>query len=61
MALTIPTSNGNAVQNPLAGVANRTLHEMIRFAVEFGMTPRSRTKAERPKEVNRSKWAGLIA
>lgn len=46
--LMIKTTNGNAVQNPLVGTANKAMADMVRFAAEFGMTPsaRSRIKAE---------------
>ena len=46
--LLINTTNGNAIQNPLVGVANKAASDMVRFAAEFGMTPsaRSRIKAE---------------
>ncbi len=44
----IKTTNGNAVQNPLVGTANKAMADMVRYAAEFGMTPsaRSRIKAE---------------
>ena len=46
--LLIKTSNGNAIQNPLVGIANKAASDMVRYAAEFGMTPsaRSRIKAE---------------
>lgn len=44
--LTIETSNGNWVQNPLVGIANKAAGDMARFAVEFGMTPSARTRIE---------------
>jgi P27 family predicted phage terminase small subunit len=42
------TSNGNKIQNPLVGIANKAAADMVRYAAEFGMTPsaRSRIKAE---------------
>lgn len=44
----IKTTNGNAVQNPLLGTANKAMADMMRYAAEFGMTPsaRARIKAE---------------
>jgi P27 family predicted phage terminase small subunit len=45
-ALMIKTKNGNAIQNPLVGVANAARSEMVRFAVEFGMTPSARTRID---------------
>lgn len=46
--LLIKTSNGNAIQNPLVGVANKAASDLVRYAAEFGMTPsaRSRINAE---------------
>lgn len=37
------TSNGNAIQNPLVGVASTARRDMQRLAAEFGLTPSSRT------------------
>lgn len=50
--LLIKTTNGNAIQNPLVGTANKAMSDMMRYAGEFGMTPsaRSRIKAEGAKE-----------
>ncbi|HEY2024608.1 phage terminase small subunit P27 family [Paraburkholderia sp.] len=45
-ALMIKTSNGNAIQNPLIGVANRAMHMAIRFAAEFGMSPAARARLD---------------
>lgn len=48
----VKTSNGNLIQNPRLGVANRAMEQMRQFAVEFGMTPssRSRIKVEQASE-----------
>jgi P27 family predicted phage terminase small subunit len=53
--LMITTSNGNSIQNPLVGTANKAAADMLRFAVEFGMTPsaRSRINAEPPPQDGR--------
>lgn len=40
----IATSNGNAIRNPLVGTANQAGSDMVRYAVEFGMTPRARVR-----------------
>ncbi|HEY9092845.1 phage terminase small subunit P27 family [Parasphingorhabdus sp.] len=50
--LMIKTSNGNAIQNPLVGTANKAAADMMRYAAEFGMTPSARTRitAETPAE-----------
>lgn len=39
----IKTTNGNAIQNPLVGVASTARRDMQRIAAEFGLTPSSRT------------------
>ena len=52
--LTIVTHNGTAMQNPLIGIANKAKADMVRFALEFGMTPsaRSRVTASPLEEVD---------
>jgi P27 family predicted phage terminase small subunit len=44
--LMIKTTNGNAIQNPLVGTANKAMLDMMRFASEFGMTPAARARIE---------------
>ncbi|MFP3549739.1 phage terminase small subunit P27 family [Paraburkholderia sp. SIMBA_049] len=41
--LMIKTTNGNAIQNPLVGTANKAMLIMVRIATEFGMTPAARS------------------
>ena len=50
--LMIKTSNGNAIQNPLVGTANKAAADMMRYAAEFGMTPSARSgiAAQPPEE-----------
>lgn len=43
-ALTIVTHNGTAMQNPLIGIANKAKADMVRFAIEFGMSPSARSR-----------------
>lgn len=43
-ALMVKTTGGNAIQNPLVGIANKAKADMVRYAVEFGMTPSARAK-----------------
>ena len=43
-ALMIKTTSGNAIQNPLVGIANKAKADMVRYAVEFGMTPSARSR-----------------
>ena len=42
--LVIKTQGGNAIQNPLVGIANKAKQDMMRYATEFGMTPSSRVR-----------------
>jgi P27 family predicted phage terminase small subunit len=42
--LIIKTVSGNMIQNPLVGVANKAMSDMMRYASEFGMTPSARTR-----------------
>lgn len=50
--LTLTTSYGNIVQNPLVGVSSKAAAAMVKYAAELGMTPaaRSRIKATPPDE-----------
>lgn len=58
--LMIKTSNGNAIQNPLVGTANKAASDMMRYAAEFGMTPsaRSRITATPPEQEDRDEFFG---
>ena len=42
--LLIRTTNGNAIQNPVVGIANKAAADMVRYAAEFGMTPSARSR-----------------
>lgn len=42
----ITTDKGNLVQSPWVSIANRSLEEMRKFMVEFGMTPSSRSRVK---------------
>lgn len=50
--LLIKTTNGNVIQNPMIGTANKAMSDMVRYAVEFGMSPsaRSRVRANLEKQ-----------
>ncbi len=52
--LTITTSNGNVIQNPLVGIRNKAAELMHKFACQFGMSPSSRQgiSMEPPGEVD---------
>jgi P27 family predicted phage terminase small subunit len=43
-ALMVKTVGGNAIQNPLVGIANKAKADMVKYAIEFGMTPSARSK-----------------
>lgn len=58
--LTITTTNGNVIQNPIVGIANKSLEMMHKFLVEFGMTPSARTRvtpAGKDTAKKTNKWA----
>ena len=49
--LLIRTTNGNYVQSPLVGIANKAMADMVRYAAEFGMTPSARSRIQtNPKD-----------
>ncbi|SPA17237.1 phage terminase small subunit P27 family [Cupriavidus taiwanensis] len=43
-AFMIKTTSGNAIQNPMVGVANRAMLLTQRFAAELGFTPAARAR-----------------
>jgi P27 family predicted phage terminase small subunit len=45
----IMTTNGNMVQSPWVGIANTAYSNMMRAAVEFGVTPAARSRVQVPK------------
>ena len=60
--LTIATTNGNIIQNPLVGIVNQAKKHMKDFASEFGMSPASKAKVsakEQKKEAD--PWAKFSA
>lgn len=48
----IKTTNGNLIQNPYLGVANRAIEQLHRMEAEFGMTPssRARIRVDKPEK-----------
>ena len=44
--LILKTKDGNFIQQPLLGIANKARADMVKYAAEFGMTPSSRTRVE---------------
>ncbi len=55
--LTVETTNGNKIQNPLVGIANQAKEHMRKFLIEFGMTPASRAKVSARKKKKDDEWA----
>lgn len=55
MKLTETTSNGNIIQNPLVGIANKSLELMHKYLTEFGMSPSSRTRVSAKKKTGEKK------
>jgi P27 family predicted phage terminase small subunit len=47
----VTTTNGNFIQNPLLGIANKAKSDMAKYATDLGMTPsaRSRVHAKEPE------------
>lgn len=60
-ALMIKTSNGNAIQNPLVGTANKAMAEMVKYAVEFGMTPSARSRVTATGDQEERPASGLAS
>lgn len=44
LGLLVKTTGENIVQNPLVGIANKAMADMVRYAAEFGMTPSARVR-----------------
>jgi len=59
--LTVETIKGSMVQNPLIGIINRLYDITRQYAVEFGMTPSSRSRVKVPQKDNgeQNKWKNL--
>ncbi len=55
----IRTSNGNAIQNPLVGIANKAKSDLVRYAAEFGMTPSARSRVSASPPASGNKFAGI--
>jgi len=41
---TVETSNHNTIQAPLVGIANTAMRDCMRYAIELGLSPSSRTR-----------------
>jgi P27 family predicted phage terminase small subunit len=44
------TTNGNVIQSPWVGMANKAWSEYVRLATEFGLTPSSRSRISLPEQ-----------
>lgn len=44
--LMIETTSGNLVQNPLVGIRNKALSDLMKSAAELGMTPSARSRVQ---------------
>jgi P27 family predicted phage terminase small subunit len=57
----IKTAQGNYIQQPLIGIANKAALNMVKFAAEFGITPSARARLGiKPQSGRKSKFEGLI-
>ena len=55
------TKSGNAIQQPLIGISNKAAADMMKYAVEFGLTPSGMARlAIDANRVKKSKFSGLI-
>ena len=51
----VKTVGGNIIQNPLVGIANKSLELMHKYLTEFGMSPSSRTRVSAKKKTGEKK------
>ena len=54
--LTIETTNGNVIQNPLVGIVNQSREHMRKFLTEFGLSPASRAKVTANNGKKKDEW-----
>jgi P27 family predicted phage terminase small subunit len=59
--LTVTTSKGGTVTNPLVWIAAAAARDMLKFAGEFGMTAVARSRITAINAVGDGKFAGLLA
>jgi P27 family predicted phage terminase small subunit len=52
--LLVKHDNGSYYANPLVAIANNAMKDMVKYSIEFGMTPsaRSRIHAQKPEETD---------
>lgn len=58
--LVIKTTSGNIIQNPLLGIANRAQAELRRWAVEYGLTPSSRSRLSVPEAATEDEFSVFL-
>ena len=57
----IKTKNGNFIENPYYSIKKRAMEILLRFQIEFGITPSSRMRIQVPKSAKSSLRDRLIA
>jgi P27 family predicted phage terminase small subunit len=57
--LMVKTTNGNVIQSPLVGIANKALELMHKYLTEFGMTPAARARVQAKKPEGQGKKQGF--
>ena len=50
----IKATSGNAIQNPLVGIANKAKADMVRYATKFGMTSSARSRVTAMPDENKA-------
>jgi P27 family predicted phage terminase small subunit len=58
--LVIETKQGNLVQNPMLGIANRAQAEYRRWCIEFGLTPAARARIAIPERTTEDEFTQYI-
>ena len=54
------TTGGNIIQHTLLGIANKAAADMVKYAGEFGLTPRARAQISAKPPAGGGKYTGLI-
>jgi len=57
--LTVTTEKGAMIQNPLLGIINVAKRDCVKYAIQFGLTPSSRSKVTANKSTQKSEWDEL--
>lgn len=59
-SLTLESTNGNVIKNPLVSIANEAMRDLSRYLSDFGMNPSARTKVKAAEKPKHGKFTGLI-